>query len=1063
MSVNVGTAMGYLDLDTSKFKTGLRSALSDLKAFTNDASTSKDKLSAFSSAATSAGRSLTKGLTVPLAGIGTAAVAVTAKFDQGMSQVQAISGATGDELESLRNKAKEMGAQTKFSANESAEAFNYMAMAGWKTEDMLGGIEGVMNLAAASGESLGTVSDIVTDAMTAFGMSASETSKVLKDGMEVEVPNTTRFVDALAAASNSSNTNVAMLGESFKYVAPIAGSLGYSVEDTAIALGLMANNGIKASSAGTALRNILTNMANPTESMAAAMDTLGVSLEDSEGNVKPLMDVMKDLRKGFGGGQVDAEEFSKAMEGLQNDLDSGKITQEAYNKSIEGWTQKMYGAEGAQKAQLAASLAGKFGMAGLLAIVNTTEEDFNSLSDAIYNASGTSKEMADIMLDNLPGAITLAKSALQGLAIHVVEGDLMSGLTKLVKKFTEFITWLDKADDKTIKFAVVMGTILAAIGPVLLMLGTMTRQILTLMEAYEKLNKLLAGKTVKNFLLAAKAKLADAAATTKDAIANSGLARSMRGLLAPVKTAIGRILALAAAHKAASLAALGVVGGLVGLIIYMKKSGTSVADLKKKLSTMFDKAISEAPKLANSISKVLIEVLRKLPQTMSTVLSTIGDIVTSGLKTLRKALPKLAKWWAKDMPKLISVGSDMIVNIIDGFSKSLPALIDTASNMLVQIIDQFFDRAPQFIEAGIQIVSALILGFTQAVPKLIDSLMSILDTNLTPIINAISKAAMTIGQMLIKNLPIFINATVKIITAIAQTLAKAAPKIIATAVKLAAALASGLLKALPQIIVAVGKITLALIKAFLKITAELVKAGVKILQAVWRGIKSWAGKLVSNVISVAKRLPQAIKTGIGNLLNAGKTWIVGLWNGIKSKFEDIKSKVTTFAKDLPKRIVKGLGSLFDVGVNWIKGLINGFNHKKQEAVNTITKGAKEIGKAAEEALEINSPSRWAYRIGGYFMQGLENGIEYGIKPVLKTMYSGVESIKDAFSPLQNYNFEIGESLDKRLLGSLDGLSMNMNSKEPPTIVNNITIDGAQNPEDFAHRLTRQLKIDMRTI
>ena len=203
-----------------------------------------------------------------------------------MSKVSAISGATGDNFKQLKEKAMEMGKKTKFSATESAEAFEYMAMAGWKTEEMLGGIEGIMNLAAASGEDLATTSDIVTDALTAFGLSASDSAE---------------FADVLAAASANANTNVSMMGDTFKYVAPVAGALGYSVQDTAIAIGLMANSGIKASQAGTALRSILSRMAKPTEQVQTAMNELGISLTDSNGNMKSMRQVMEDMRNGFSG------------------------------------------------------------------------------------------------------------------------------------------------------------------------------------------------------------------------------------------------------------------------------------------------------------------------------------------------------------------------------------------------------------------------------------------------------------------------------------------------------------------------------------------------------------------------------------------------------------------------------------------------------------------------------------------------------------------------------------------------------------------------------------------
>lgn len=185
-------------------------------------------------------------VTAAVTGLGTAAVKTAADFDQEMSKVAAISGATGSDFDSLREKAREMGAKTKFSASEAASAMEYMAMAGWKTGDMLDGIEGIMNLAAASGEDLATTSDIVTDALTAFGLSAADSG---------------HFADILAAASSNANTNVSMMGETFKYCAPIAGALGFSAEDTAEAIGLMANSGIKASQAGTSLRSIMNNLA----------------------------------------------------------------------------------------------------------------------------------------------------------------------------------------------------------------------------------------------------------------------------------------------------------------------------------------------------------------------------------------------------------------------------------------------------------------------------------------------------------------------------------------------------------------------------------------------------------------------------------------------------------------------------------------------------------------------------------------------------------------------------------------------------------------------------------
>lgn len=359
------------------------------------------------------GTNLTKTVTAPIAGIGVASVKLAADFEKGMSTVQSISGATGTDLEMLSKKAKEMGLKTKYSASESAEAFKYMAMAGWKAGEMADGIEGVMYLAGATGEDLAGTSDIVTDALTAFGMQAKDTNK---------------FVDVLAQAANKSNTSVSMLGESFKYVAPVAGALKFNAQDVSTALGLMANSGIKASSAGTALRSLFTRMAKPTKESQTAMDALGISLTDSQGNMKSLDTIMRETRKSFAG-----------------------LTE-------------------SQKAQYAAALAGKTGMSGLLAIVNSADSDFNELSTAIYNSDGACKKMYDTANNNLSGQLTILKSTVEGIGISFGER-----LLPYIKQGTEFIqrladkfNSLTKAQQDTI---IKVGLIAAAVGPAIFLFG----------------------------------------------------------------------------------------------------------------------------------------------------------------------------------------------------------------------------------------------------------------------------------------------------------------------------------------------------------------------------------------------------------------------------------------------------------------------------------------------------------------------------------------------------------------------------------------------------------------
>ncbi|MEE0110810.1 MAG: phage tail tape measure protein, partial [Oscillospiraceae bacterium] len=370
-------------------------------------------------------------VTTAIVGMGTAAIKTTADFDSGMSAVQAISGATGDDLEALRDKALEMGGKTAFSASEAASAMEYMAMAGWTTEDMLAGIEGVMAAAAASGEDLALTSDIVTDGLTAFGLSAKDSA---------------HFADVLVKAGNSANTSVSMMGETFKYAGAVCGTLGITIEDAAIATGLMGNAGIKASEAGTALRSGLTNLVKPTKQMATAMEKYGVSIQTTDDGSVDFMATMKNVRETLGG------------------LD--ETTQAAAISTIFG----------------------KEAMSGWAAIVNATDKDFQNLTTAIYGAKGAAQKAADVRLDNLTGQFTILKGTIEGIAIQV--GDiLMPTIKKVVEKIQEWATAFSELDEDQKKQIVTIAGIVAAIGPALIVVGKVVGAIAKVRKVIDGLKK----------------------------------------------------------------------------------------------------------------------------------------------------------------------------------------------------------------------------------------------------------------------------------------------------------------------------------------------------------------------------------------------------------------------------------------------------------------------------------------------------------------------------------------------------------------------------------------------
>lgn len=510
--VDVGSAVGYLDLDISGFLNGLRNAQTEAQTATSSLT---DKLDSIGNKLTSTGTKLTATITAPIIGIGTSSVKTAANFESAMSKVSAISGATGDDLVRLNEKAKEMGAATKFSATESAEAFQYMAMAGWDTQSMLDGISGIMNLAAADGLDLATTSDIVTDALTAFGLKAEDSG---------------HFADVLATASSAANTNVSMLGESFKYVAPLAGTMGYSVEDTATALGLMANSGIKASQAGTSLRSALSRLANPTETVAAALQKYNIvqtettKVVDSEKLKKAQKTYEKNMLaqyqaqnkfntavEKYGENSYEAtvaqEKLRQANDALRESTENLQREQEGTAESttvvsdvltdengnmrsltdvLKLFRENMKGLSEDEQAQAASAIFGQQAMSGMLAIINASDEDFEKLANSIGNADGRAQEMADTMLNNLNGQITILKSQLEGLAIQIGNA-LMPVVKSIVERIQSFAEWLSNLSQEQQEMVIKIGLVVAAIGPLLIIIGTLISKVSSTIAIYTKL------------------------------------------------------------------------------------------------------------------------------------------------------------------------------------------------------------------------------------------------------------------------------------------------------------------------------------------------------------------------------------------------------------------------------------------------------------------------------------------------------------------------------------------------------------------------------------------------
>ena len=604
--------------------------------------------------------------TAVVAGLGTAAVKTAADFDTGMSKVAAISGATGDELDALRDKAREMGSKTKFSATEAASAMEYMAMAGWKTEDMLGGIEGIMNLAAASGEDLATTSDIVTDALTAFGLSAKDSG---------------HFADVLAAASSNANTNVSMMGETFKYAAPIAGALGFSVEDTAEAIGLMANAGIKGSQAGTSLRTIMNNLAGEVKICGQNIGEVAIQTTNADGSMRELSDILADCRAAFS--QLSESEQAAAAE----------------------------------------ALVGKNAMSGFLALMNAGEGDINKLSSAIENCDGQSQKMAETMQDNLEGQLTILKSQLQELAISFGE-ILMPAIRGIVSALQKVADWLNSLSEGTKKTIVTIALIVAAIGPVLIVVGKVISAIGTIMTWAPKIMSAISAVkgaiTALNAVMLANPILIIIAAIAALVVAFIYLwnnCEEFRQFWIDLWENI----------KAGVTAAVEAIGNFLSSAWEAIK--TAVETVWNAIAGFFTgiwTAISEtASTVWNAVKDAIVGVMQSIWETITTVWNTIYEFFAPLLEAIRYLFETI--WQAIQI--LIGMALDWISE-----------KITTIWNAIVQFLTPILEGIRDFFQTIWDAISNAISTALEAIRSTVERVWNAISSFLSGILNTISSA-----------------------------------------------------------------------------------------------------------------------------------------------------------------------------------------------------------------------------------------------------------------------------------------------------------------------------------
>ena len=948
------------------------------------------------------GEKLTTHVTVPIVAAGTAAVKTASDFDSAMSKVAAVSGATGEDLDALRDKAREMGAKTKFSASEAAEAMNYMAMAGWKTGDMLEGIEGIMNLAAASGEDLATTSDIVTDALTAFGLTAADSG---------------HFADILAAASSNANTNVSMMGETFKYAAPVAGALGFSVEDTAQAIGLMANAGIKSTQAGTSLRTIMTALSGEVKFCGEKLGDVTIETTNADGSMRNLNDILADCRAAFS--QLSESEAASAAQ----------------------------------------AFAGKNAMSGFLALMNAAPADIEKLNGAITTCDGTSLSMAETMQDNLGGQLTILKSQLEELAIAFGE-ILMPTIRKIVSHIQALVDKFNSLSPVTKETIAKVALVAAALGPLLVVVGKTMVGVGKLMQVVSNFPTMFAsartaltsfGAAIGGISAPVVAVIAVIAALVAAFVHLWKTNEDFRNKMAAIWNEIKSIFEGFCQGIVDRINALGFDFKNIGEVIKAVWEG-----LCKFLKPVFEGAFQQIANIFRLVTDTILNVL----DIFIGIFTGDWDKVWNGIKgifvavwdfikaTLKNVMNTLCSIFGTDLETVKSFWVDIwtsikhfFVNIWNAITSFISGVLNGIRTFFVTVWTAIFYAVAEKVNLIKTVVTAVWTAIHTAISTILNAIWSVITTVwqtiydfISPLLEAFRYLFETIFEaihIIISNVMDWIAEKISTawenIKTVVTTVLDAIKSVIETVWNAIHTVISTVLNEIWSVISSVWNKVFDCISSVLNTIKSVVTT-------IWNAVSSFISSVLNAISSVVSSVWNSMKNTISSVMNTIKETVSNIWNNVKSavseKITAIKDSVVN-GFNAAVSFVKGLAS---EAWNWGADIINGIVNGIKGCIGKVSDAVSGVADKIRSFLHFSVPDEGPLTDFESWMPDFMKGLAKGINQSKKYVATAVSGVAEAMQITMKSDLNM----------KLDGISgAMMNGGESTTVINNVHNDNSR--------------------